>query len=221
MVKPLLLVLSFVGVLVVYQFTPLSQWLSREAITATLAGLGVWAPLGYLVLKAIFTAVGVPASLLTVVSGALFGAMLGAVYSIIGATVGAMGAFLIARYLARDWAQSKFAANGRLASLNQGLERNALWFVLSTRLTPLLPFNVLNTLFGLTRVSLKDFTLGTVVGIIPGTLAYTWLGASGQEAFAGGSKWGVFGALVALALLSLLPVLLASKKQTVPQGGDF
>ncbi|WP_218080137.1 TVP38/TMEM64 family protein [Anthocerotibacter panamensis] len=216
-IKPLTLVLLFVGVLLAYYFTPVSQLLNKEAISNFLEQFGVWAPLGYLFLKTIFTAIGVPATILTLISGAVFGVAQGSVYSITGATIGSVGAFLIARYLARDWAQSKFAAGGKLTELDKGLKDNALWFVLSTRITPLFPFNVVNTLFGLTSVSLRNYTLGTFFGIIPGTIVYVWLGSSGQEALSGGSKWGVLGAFAALGILSLLPVLLGAlnkNKQT-------
>jgi uncharacterized membrane protein YdjX (TVP38/TMEM64 family) len=212
-IKPLVLVLLFGGVLAVYQFTPAKEFLTQATISSMLDQLGVWAPLAYLLLKVIFTAIGVPATILTLISGAVFGVVYGSLYSIVGATIGSVGAFWIARYLARDWAQSKFAPGGKLAQIDAGLKENAFWYVLSTRITPLLPFNVVNSLLGLSSVSLKDYILGTFLGIIPGTIVYVWLGASGQEALSGGSKWGVLGAFVALGLLSLLPVLLGFSKK--------
>lgn len=217
-VKPLLLVVLLGSVLAIYQFTPAKDFFTQQVLGSLLATLGIWAPLVYFVLKTIFTVIGVPATILTVISGAAFGVAWGSVYSIVGATIGSVGAFWIGRYLARDWAQAKFSEGGKLAQLDAGLKQNALWYVLSTRLTPLFPFNIVNTLFGLTSVSVKDYTLGTFFGIIPGTIVYVWLGASGQEALSGGSKNGVFGALLALSLLSLLPVLieLYKRRQTPP-----
>jgi uncharacterized membrane protein YdjX (TVP38/TMEM64 family) len=206
--KPLLLVSLLGSVFAVYQFMPLGQFFNKDSLGGYLQQLGIWAPAGYIVLKVVFTTIGLPASILTILSGALFGTVAGGIYSIVGATLGAVGAFGIARYLAYEWAQAKFAQGGKLAQFNQGLQDNALWYVLSTRLTPLLPFNIVNTLFGLTKVSLKDFVFGTFTGIVPGTFVYAWLGESGQEALSGGSKWGILGAFIALGVLSLLPVLL-------------
>ncbi len=212
-IKPLILAGSFAVILALYQFTPAKEFLTKEALSAYLDTLGLWAPAAYFFLKTVFTAIGVPATILTVISGAVFGVAAGSIYSIVGATIGSVGAFWISRYLARDWAQSKFAEGGKLAQLDTGLKENAFYFVLSTRLTPLFPFNVINTLFGLTSVSLKDYTLGTFLGIIPGTIAYVWLGASGQEAFTGGSQIGFLGALFALGALTLLPIVLGGFKK--------
>jgi len=211
--KPWALVLFFGLALGLYQWASANFDLSQTGLTAVLTGLGGWAPWVYVGFRVLTTAVGVPAFILTIISGAVFGVFWGTVYSVLAAVLGSVGAFWIARYLARDWAQAKLAGNSRLNQLDQGLQANAFWYVLSSRLSPLLPFNVLNSLFGLTRVSVRDFALGTLLGIIPNTVAYAWLGQGGQQSLSGSLSWELAGALTALGLLSLLPILLLRRKQ--------
>lgn len=75
------------------------------------------------------------------------------------------------------------------------------------RFAPISPFNIVNFLFGLTPIEGYHYTIGTFFGIIPGTIAYTWLGVTGDAAWKGGSRLQFFIALGFLALLSLLPIL--------------
>jgi len=169
--------------------------------------LGVWAPVAYLMLRVLTTTIGIPAFILSVVSGAVFGVGWGAFYSVLGAAIGAVGAFAVARYLARDWAQRTFASNQYLRQLDEGLKANAFWYVLSSRLSPLLPFNILNSLYGLTGVGLRDYFFGTFLGVIPNTIAYAWVGQTGQQALSEGLSWQLGAALTFLGLLSLGPVV--------------
>lgn len=150
----------------------------------------------------------VPGTILTLSAGALFGAFWGALWSIIGATLGATGAFLVARFIAGDWARQQFEGGDRLRQLSQGIEENGFWFALSIRLAPVFPFNAVNYLLGLTPISLPTYVLATGVGIIPGTFAYAWLGQGGLEAATGRPPWQLFGALAMLAVLSTLPIVL-------------
>lgn len=214
--RPLTLVVLIAGVVAAVSFTPLRRVFDQQVISRVLGALGAWAPAGYLIMAAAVIALGAPAVILTIISGALFGVMLGSAVAIAQAVLGATGAFLIARYLARDWVQAKLSGGGRLARLEQGLQQDAFWYVLSLRMTPLLPFNVLNSLFGLTGISLKNFCLGTFLGILPGTVIYTWLGASGQDALSGGT-WGILGGVAALGLLALLPVVANFKRRREAQ----
>ncbi|HEU4683632.1 MAG TPA: VTT domain-containing protein, partial [Nitrospira sp.] len=92
----------------------------------------------------------------------------------LGATTGATLAFLGARYLFRDWVEQKFGS--RLAAFQDGFARNGFLYLLTLRLIPLFPFFVVNLLSGLTRVSVGTYVAATAVGIIPGSLAYTYAG---------------------------------------------
>lgn len=151
-------------------------------------------------------AIGIPGTLLVIVGGAVYGLWWGTLWSVIGATLGAIAAFWLARYLLHDWFKQRFHHRLLFRKLNHTLCQNPLGCVLTVRFSPVSPFNVVNVAFGLTSVPLSAYAVGTFLGIIPGTLAYTWLGVTGAEAFSGGSLLPLFFCLVGLMLLSALPI---------------
>ncbi len=101
----------------------------------------------------------VPGSLLTVKGGCLFGIVWGSVYVLIAATLGAIWAFLLGRYLSRDWVCQKIGKNSQFQAIDRAVMQEGWKIVLLTRLSPIFPFNLLNYAFGVTQVSLKDYIL--------------------------------------------------------------
>jgi len=144
---------------------------------------GIWAPLLFMAVYAVAAVLFLPGSVLTLAGGALFGPVLGTFYNLTGATIGATLAFLIARYLASDWVADK--TGGRLKQLINGVEDEGWRFVAFTRLVPLFPFNLLNYALGLTRIKLSHYLLATYICMLPGAIAYTYLGYAGREAVRG------------------------------------
>lgn len=131
----------------------------------------------FVMIYIIQTALSLPgAAVLTLAAGAVFGAVTGSLYVNIGATAGATLAFLAVRYLFRDVIQNKFGA--RLEKINSELETRGLNYLLFLRLIPVFPFFLINLGAGLTRMPLRTFFLGTMVGIIPGSFVYCNAGAS-------------------------------------------
>ena len=116
---------------------------------------------------------GVWASML---AGALYGPVWGTVLVFIGACLGAEAAFLIGRHWLRDWTQRRLQALPRLRAVEQAVSREGLKLVLLTRLSPAFPFSLLNLAYGLSAVSLRDYSLG-LIGILPGTILFCGLGA--------------------------------------------
>jgi len=116
---------------------------------------------------------GVWASML---AGALYGPLWGSVLVFIGACLGAEAAFLIGRHWLRDWTQRRLKALPRLRAVEQAVSREGLKLVLLTRLSPAFPFSLLNLAYGLSAVSLRDYSLG-LIGILPGTILFCSLGA--------------------------------------------
>ena len=178
--------------------------LDPALIESAIHDLGFWAPLGHIALFALGTILFVPGAIFGLAGGALFGPLWGTALNLAGATLGATAAFLIARYLAADWVRRK--AGGRLDRLMAGVEAEGWRFVAFVRLVPLFPFNLTNYAFGLTRISLQHYVLASVVCMVPGTLAYTWLGHAGREAAAGDTAAIRYG-LIALALLAAIAFL--------------
>lgn len=178
--------------------------LDPALIESSIRDLGPWGPVGYVVLFAVATVLFLPGAVFGLAGGLLFGPLWGTIFNLIGATLGATAAFLVGRYLAGDWVRRR--AGPRLERLVAGVEAEGWRFVAFVRLVPLFPFNLSNYAFGLTRISLTHYVLATLVCMLPGTLAFTWLGHAGREAAAGNST-AIRYALIALALLAAIAFL--------------
>lgn len=165
---------------------------------------GIWAPVLFMAIYAVAAVLFLPGSVLTLAGGALFGPVLGTFYNLTGATIGATLAFLIARYVASGWVADK--TGGRLKQLINGVEGEGWRFVAFTRLVPLFPFNLLNYALGLTRIKFSHYLLATYTCMLPGAIAYTYLGYAGREAVGGGESL-IQKALLALALLAVVAFL--------------
>jgi uncharacterized membrane protein YdjX (TVP38/TMEM64 family) len=139
-------------------------------------GLGLAGGIAFIALYVIATVAFLPGSILTLGAGVVFGVFLGALYVFVGATLGAIAAFLVGRYLARDWITRKIAGNAKFAAIDQAVAQEGFKIVLLTRLSPVFPFNLLNYAFGVTGVALKDYALGSI-GMIPGTIMYVYIGS--------------------------------------------
>ncbi len=156
----------------------------------------------------------IPGSPLTLAGGALFGVGFGTVLVSIGATVGATLAFLIGRTVARGWITRRIGAWPRFRAIDRAVGARGFTVVVLARLTPALPFFLLNYAFGVTSVRLRDYVLGSWLGMIPMSVAYVYAGSLAvdlAQAMSGGPRMGA-GSWVLLALglsvtLALLLVL--------------
>jgi len=106
----------------------------------------------------------------------VWASMLAGVVVFIGACLGAEIVFLLGRHWLRDWAQRRLSRFPKLQAVERGVSREGLKLVLLTRLSPAFPFSLLNLAYGLSEVTLKDYTLG-LLGILPGTVLFCALGA--------------------------------------------
>lgn len=175
-----------------------------QALATWTKDAGAAAPLLFMLIYAVATVLFLPGSVLTLAGGALFGPVLGTFYNLTGATIGATLAFLVSRYLASDWVAQR--TGGRLKQLINGVEGEGWRFVAFVRLVPLFPFNLLNYALGLTRIPLLQYVLASYICMLPGAIAYTYLGYAGREAAAGGEGLIQKG-LLALALLAAVAFL--------------
>ncbi|MGB3296723.1 MAG: TVP38/TMEM64 family protein [Phormidesmis sp.] len=139
-------------------------------------GLGAIAPIVFILAYIAITVAFLPASVVTLGAGFVFGVVKGSILVFIGAMLGATAAFLIGRFVARDWIAKKVADNRFFNSLDNAIAEAGLKLIFLIRLSPAFPFNLLNYALGLTKVSLKDYIIGTT-GIIPGTIMYVYLGS--------------------------------------------
>lgn len=197
-VKTLLLVLFISSIIAIGYFyrdhiypQQLKRWLDQ---------LGMWAPVIFIGIYFLGTVALLPGAILTLSGGIIFGPIYGVIYNMIGATLGASTAFIIARYFASDWVTQLTGKKMRV--LINGINTEGWRFVALTRLAPIVPFNVLNYALGVTKIPFSHYFTATVICILPGCAAYTYLGHLGVEAAA--AKEGLIQkALIALFLLAI------------------
>ena len=138
--------------------------------------LGYVSAIAFILLYIVATIALVPGSILTLGAGVVFGVVWGSVYVLIGAILGETCAFLLGRYLARDWISRKIQHNQTFVELDRALNQEGLKIIFLTRLSPLFPFSLLNYAFGITGISLRDYFIGSI-GMIPMTITYVYLGS--------------------------------------------
>lgn len=123
----------------------------------------------------------VPGSLLTLGAGFVFGVVKGTLIVSLGSTAGAAAAFLVGRSIARGWVARQLAGRPKMAAIARGVETDGFKIVLLTRLSPVLPFNMLNYAFGVTAVPFRKYILASWIGMLPGTLMYVYLGSAANS----------------------------------------
>lgn len=155
---------------------PVQNWIVD--LLEAIRRLGWWGPVAVAGLYVIANLLAIPGLFLTLGAGALFG-VLGAVLCVaIGSTLGAVAAFVVGRTVARGWVERVIAGNPRLQAVDAAVAQNGFKVVLLTRLSPLFPYNLLNFSYGATRVSLRDYALGSALGMLPTTVTYSYLGST-------------------------------------------
>ena len=174
-------------------------------------GLGAWASPMLVVAYVLAAIFFIPSLLLSIGAGSLFGLGWGVATVSVGGTLGACAAFLLGRKLLRRRVQAMTVGDARISALDRAVGREGFKIVLLTRLSPFLPYNLLNYAFGLTPIRFQDFTLATFLGKLPGTLFYVYLGstlADLADISAASPRTAVgWTLLTALGLLATLAVL--------------
>lgn len=174
---------------------------SPKELKTLILDFGILAPLVYLLLFITLPLLLFPSVLMAMIGGALFGSMEGFILITTGASLSSSLAFALSRYLGEKTIK-KLLARYKVVAL---LEKNPSFeTLLLLRLIPFVPFDALNYLLGLTRVSYARFFTSTLLGILPGALLYAFIGEGALE----GEREKLYIALVLLALLALLSLYL-------------
>jgi uncharacterized membrane protein YdjX (TVP38/TMEM64 family) len=193
----------------------LNHYLTVDALRANEARLNLFAsehpllaPLAFMALYAGIVALSLPgAAIMTIAGGFIFRLWIGALLSVVSATAGAVILFLLARFAVSDAVRSR--ASPFITRMAEGFERNAFSYLLFLRLIPLFPFWAVNLAAALLGVPLRPFVMATLIGIIPGSLAYASIG-DGLGLAVGADARHVtpmaVGLRVGFALLALLPI---------------
>ncbi|EGR0578981.1 TVP38/TMEM64 family protein [Vibrio cholerae] len=199
------IVLIAIAALLVTQF---SQYLTLDVAKAKQAELANYidahllqAALIYFLVYVLLTAFSIPgATVVTLLGAALFGFGLSLLLASFASTIGATLAFLSSRFLLRDWVQAKFT--DKLQTINQGIERDGAFYLLSLRLIPIFPFFLINLVMGLTPISTWRYYWVSQLGMLPGTAVYLNAGTQLAEI----SSLGEIVSLPVLASFVLLGV---------------
>ncbi|MFZ5493510.1 MAG: FAD-dependent oxidoreductase [Pseudomonadota bacterium] len=177
----------------------------REALIAWRDARPVLAGGGFFLLYVLATALSVPgAVILTLAAGALFGLLWGTVLVSFASTAGATLALLAARYLLRDALKARYGA--RLQGIDAGIARDGAFYLFTLRLVPVVPFFLINLLFGLTAMPARTFAWVSQVGMLAGTVVYVNAGTQLARIATPADVLspGLLGAFVLLGIFPLL-----------------
>ncbi len=191
----------------------LSPWMPQFA--DWVKALGVWAPIAFLGAYVIVCILMLPAFILIMVGGAVFGMVKGSALVMTGAIIGGTCAFLLGRYVAREQVSKRVAKNATLSVIDRVIGEDGLKLVFLLRLSPVVPFVLTNYALGVTRVRLRDFVLGTF-GLTPIVITYAAFGsATGAGPRADGSSpisgWVLGVGIVATVVLGLILVRITQR----------
>ena len=227
-IGPVLLILLLL--LLLYTFR-VNQYLTFSSLQLHHQQLISWTNENYLSAVAVFmiiyilcVAASFPGALiLTLTGGLLFGLFWGALFVVISATIGSILIFLIVKYAFSDWIAQK--TSGWVNKMRHGFQHNAFSYLLVLRLMPIFPFWVVNIVPALLGVKARTFVLATFLGIIPGSMIYASVGNSLNHLFEQGQtpklkiifSPEIFVPLLALALLSLMPIFYKKIKGSYEQ----
>jgi len=189
-----------------------------EALEGWISSLGIWGPVVLTLTYIVATVLLVPGTILTLVAGAIFGLSVGTVVVSIGATIGASLCFLIARYAARDRVAQWAGKYPRFGAIDRAIGEGGWKIVALLRLSPAIPFNVQNYLYGLTPIRFWPYVIASWLAMLPGTFLYVYLGhitraALGQQRDRTVLEWVFLGiGLLATVIVTVYIARLARSK---------
>jgi uncharacterized membrane protein YdjX (TVP38/TMEM64 family) len=168
------ILLILASLLLIVRALPIGQ--AMEAMKGWIGGLGIWGPVVLVLLYVVATVLFVPGTTLTLAAGAVFGLVVGTITVSIGSTLGAALAFLIARYVARDKVASMAGRHRNFRAIDRAIDEGGWKIVAMLRLSPAIPFNLQNYLYGLTPIRFWPCVVTSWLAMLPGTFLYVYLG---------------------------------------------
>jgi uncharacterized membrane protein YdjX (TVP38/TMEM64 family) len=151
------------------------EWFTNPAlIKSQVVGWGAWGPVVYMILYAVGPSFLVPGAVMTIAGGLAFGVAWGSVYSLIGGDIGAMVAFGAGRFLGKSFVERVIGQ--RFESMMHRIAKHGFAIILYLRFVPVIPYNALNLLAGASPITFNDYFWATMIGMIPGTILYAFLG---------------------------------------------
>ncbi|XP_009131721.2 TVP38/TMEM64 family membrane protein slr0305 isoform X1 [Brassica rapa] len=226
------LLILVAAIVLAFYFLPVEQLL-RDFLLWVEQDLGPWGPLALAVAYIPLTVLAVPASVLTIGGGYLFGLPIGFVADSVGATLGSGAAFLLGRTIGKPFVVAKLKDYPQFQSVALAIEKSGFKICLLLRLAPLLPFSMLNYLLSVTPITLGPYLLSSWLGMMPITLALVYVGTTLKDLSDVTHKWSElsFGHWASLILSLVVSVMLmvcvtkvaqnALRKALAEHGGDM
>ncbi len=152
-----------------------AEWFRDPAgVKLEVTSWGMWAPVVYMLLYAVGPSFLVPGAVMTIAAGLAFGTLWGSVYAMTGADLGALVAFATGRYLGKDFVQRHVGRRFHI-QLDR-IARHGFQIIFYLRIVPVIPYNALNLIAGASPISFRDYFWASMIGMIPGTVAFAFLG---------------------------------------------
>jgi uncharacterized membrane protein YdjX (TVP38/TMEM64 family) len=158
---------------------PASQWV--ELLGQKIAALGAWGPVIYVLTYVVGTLVLAPSPVMSIAAGAMFG-WWGLPLCVLAATAGATASFIVSRYFFAETLDDWLKAQKTFGAVKHAVDEEGWKIVLPLRLSPVVPFGLLNYMLGLTRISWANYILCTAIGILPGSIVDVYIGVIGVDA---------------------------------------
>ena len=172
--------LVIAAIVVAFRVLPVAGWL--RSFQTYVRGLGALGYVVYTVVYALCVVAFVPASILTLGAGAIFGFVGGTIVVVIGATIGSTLSFLLARTVMRKRVEAMTAKSAKFRALDRAIANEGTKIVFLVRLAVVFPFTYINYAFGLTAIPLWRYVVATFLGILPATAAFVFASSAATSA---------------------------------------
>jgi len=224
------LVLVFAALATSLYFLPLATWIT--VLIEWGRSHPVLGPVIYMAFVVLATVLFLPGSVAMMIGGFLFGFLPGFLFVALALPIGAQGSFEIGRWIARPWLRSKLANNRRMQAIEAALNEQAFVIIVLTRLSLIIPFNLLNYAYGATSVKASTHWMATAVGMLPAFALYVYLGTlardlgqilSGEAAPSDLGYWILSGGIAAIVLATWVihsTATRALEKHLIEQAGN-
>jgi phospholipase D1/2 len=212
-----LLVIAVLGMAAMWRWTPLSDWLDIDRAEAAANWIrdSRFTPVLVLIVYAIGGLVAVPVTLMIIATVSVFGPWAGAGYALIGTEIAALLAFGVGHAIGRDTVSR--IAGSRVNRLSRKLSERGVLTIITLRIVPVAPFTVINIIAGISEIRLRDFAIGSFIGMVPGVMAISLLA---DRIIASLRNPSVESVLVLVAAIALVIISLAGLRYWIHRKRD-